>query len=496
MTNGLTEPLLSGNTRTSKKSCNDIIFSIAFIVCLLGMGVVSIVAFANGRPENLKPSDSNEWTQKAESKLIKEGEFAFQDSVAHLKRDSDILGYTLLFCAVLALVWVQLIKTFTKLFIYLTIFVGIASVLAGAIYFLVMGNSHTRILSYVLFGVAFLCSVAVIFLRKKIALTGALFQEASRGIQNNNSIFLVSLIIFAVMAAFVVSWIAVFIYLFSIPSADVTIPKSPMQFNTKVRNLMYFQVFGFYWTTAFLSGLFQVAIAGAIGKWYFARKNGGSSIVSMPVFGSFFRGLTLSFGSIAFGSLILAIAQFINFLLNQTKRVNFKNRLFVCLISAVQCCLGIVIRFIKFINRYSYIHIAMHGENFCTSARNVTEIVASNLFSATVVNLLGDFVLFVGKMMGTVVCAMFALGITHSLHREISGVTVAVVVIGSYIIFSFFANVISVAVDTVFVCYCEELQENKDKKEKSYAIDSELHDMIQQTNVSATMKSNNDSEWK
>lgn len=43
----------------------------------------------------------------------------------------------------------------------------------------------------------------------------------------------------------------------------------------------------------------------------------------------------------------------------------------------------------------------MHGDSFCTSAKNVFNLVSRNMFSAVVVDLLGEFVLFVGKLLGT-----------------------------------------------------------------------------------------------
>jgi len=330
--------------------------------------------------------------------------------------------------------------------------------------------------------------MVTIFLRKKITLTGALFTEASRGVQNNWGIFPVSVLIFLVLAGFLAFWVSSFVYLYSIPASNVKIPKSPADYDVKIRNLMYYQVFAFFWITATISGVFKVTVAGSISTWYFSRGTRGI----IPTVNAFVRSATLSFGSIAFGALILAVAQTINFFLAVTKRTNFKNRPMVCLISVLQCFLGIIIRFIKFINRYTYISIAMHGESFCTSARRATELVSSNLFSATVVHFLGDFVLFVGKLMGTTLTALFVVGLTHSLNREVGIVTIVIAVVCAYIVFSFFANIISVSVDTVFVCYCEDLENSK--KGDNLHIDINLHEMIQNSNNAKGI--NGEEDWK
>jgi hypothetical protein len=47
------------------------------------------------------------------------------------------------------------------------------------------------------------------------------------------------------MAAFIAYWVLQFVYLYSIPSSTVKIdPNEPPKFDQKVRNLMYYQVFG------------------------------------------------------------------------------------------------------------------------------------------------------------------------------------------------------------------------------------------------------------
>lgn len=57
-----------------------------------------------------------------------------------------------------------------------------------------------------------------------------------------------------------------------------------------------------------------------------------------------------------------------------------------------------------------------------------------------------------------------------------SPVTLTVVAIGAYKIFSLFAQIVSVGVDTVMVCYLEDLERNK---EGALYMDPELHRMLQ-----------------
>jgi len=381
----------------------------------------------------------------------------------------------------LALAWVQLMRYFTKLFIYLTVVLGLLAVVGAGIFFLHLGlergSSSLKITSYAIFGVAAILIVVVFFLRKKIELTSALFAECCKGFQHNPTILMVGILVFLMLAAFTVYWVAQFIFLYSIPGDSVQIPDAPPKFNQKIRNLMYFQIFVYFWVMAFLSAVFQVAVAGGMATWYFSRDmDGYRANVGSPAFRSFGRALTKSFGSLALGSLLLAIVQFINFLLTMSKKANMKNRVAVFIISCIQCLVSCLQRVIQFIDRFSYIYIAMHGEGFCASARNVFNLIERNMFSAVVVDVLGEFVLLVGKLLGTAASTMFTVGIINHLGRQISPLTVVISAIVSFRVFSLFAKIIHVGVDTIMVCYLEDLERNKDG---ALYMSPDLHRLLQ-----------------
>lgn len=365
----------------------------------------------------------------------------------------------------------------------MTVVSGVLIVAAVGIYVLVLGirqdNQNLRITSYCLFAISgFLCLV-VFFLRSRISLTAALFKECCQGVQYNPAIFVVGTIVLTIFSAFAVFWVAQFIYLYSIP-ADTQVQINshiPVQFNQSIRNLMYFQVFAFLWISALISAVFQYSVAGAIASWYFSRDPSGfSKDVGSPALRSFGRALTKSFGSLAFGALLLAVVQFLNFLVKQSKKYADRNRLTRILLGCVVCCLSCIEGFIQKVDRFTYIHMAMHGESFLTSAKTVFELISRNSFSLVVVDFLGDFVLFVGKLLGTGVTTFATIALLHGLARPITGVTIGVVVVCSYFIFHIISHVIGVGVDTVFVCYMEDLERNK---EQGLYMNQDLHRMLQ-----------------
>jgi len=340
------------------------------------------------------------------------------------------------------------------------------------------GSPSLKITSYAIFALAAILLVVVFLLRKKIELTSALFAECCKGFQHNPAILVIGTLVFVGLAAFTIFWVAQFIFLYSIPSDySVQLPDAPPKFNTKIRNLMYFQVFAYYWVSAFLSAVFQVSIAGGMATWYFSRDmNGYKANAGSPAFRSLGRAFTKSLGSLAFGSLLLAIVKFVNFILTMTKKANRANKVVVFIISCIQCLLSCVQSFIKFVDRFAYIYIAMHGDSYCTSAKNCYNLISRNMFSAVVVDLLGGFVLFVGKLLGTACCTMLTVGVVHHLGRPISGVTVAIIAVVAYNVFSLFSNIIHVGVDTIMVCYLEDLERNKDG---ALYMSPELHQLLQ-----------------
>ncbi len=114
----------------------------------------------------------------------------------------------------------------------------------------------------------------------------------------------------------------------------------------------------FLWISALISAVFQYSVAGAIASWYFSRDPSGfSKDVGSPALRSFGRALTKSFGSLAFGALLLAVVQFLNFLVKQSKKYADRNRLTRILLGCVVCCLSCIEGFIQKVDRFTYIHM-------------------------------------------------------------------------------------------------------------------------------------------
>jgi len=300
-------------------------------------------------------------------------------------------------------------------------------------------------------------------------------------VQHSPIIIGVSILFVLVFGAFSAYWVAGFIYLYSIPSTDVQLDPRIPQFNQPLRNLLWFQLFVFLWTVELIQALFQMTVAGGVAGWYFTRQ----SVEGSPALRSLGRGLTKSFGSLALGSLILAIIELINLILKQLQKSNQKNKVLSCIICCVRCLFSCLQKFVQFIDKFAYISIAMYGDSFCTAAKNVTQLIERNMFTTIMVDYLGRFILFVGKILACGVCVAFTILYINFTHRSISGFTIAAVVIISFVIFTIFAYIIEVGVSTVLVCYLEDKERND---EDNLQITPELHQLLKHKHAASNVQ--------
>lgn len=147
-------------------------------------------------------------------------------------------------------------------------------------------------------------------------------------------------------------------------------------------------------------GIFVVAAS--VCMWYY--NHGANSELDSPVTRSFKMAFRYHFGSLAFGSFILAVVQFMQFVVELFKKQaeaagGGANKCFEYVLSCVQCCLACVERIVKFINETAYIQIALRGKNFCMAAKDGFEIVWGNGMRYLIVAGVGGIMMFIGRIM-------------------------------------------------------------------------------------------------
>lgn len=177
----------------------------------------------------------------------------------------------------------------------------------------------------------------------------------------------------------------------------------------------------------------------------------------------------MHFGTLAFGSLIIAIVKLIRLLLEYIqKKVEKKTgKIARCLFCCCRCCLFCLEKFLKFLNRNAYIVTAIYGTGFITSARRAFHIITSNPLRLLVIDKVCDFLIFLGKICITVGIGIlsfffftgrFSFAKDHVPELHYYFIPLALIIIGTYIIATCFFSVYSMAVDTLFICALEDLR--------------------------------------
>merc|ERR1712156_619936 len=134
--------------------------------------------------------------------------------------------------------------------------------------------------------------------------------------------------------------------------------------------------------------------------WYWSNDNDKSYMPSCVLGSALWNATIYHLGTVAFGSLILAIIRTIKTILEyvEKKCKKFNNDLTKCLLKGCQCCLWCLEKFMRFINRNAYIMCAIKNTNFCKSVKDAFNLLMRNLVRVVVLDSVVDFLLFLGKL--------------------------------------------------------------------------------------------------
>lgn len=93
-------------------------------------------------------------------------------------------------------------------------------------------------------------------------------------------------------------------------------------------------------------------------------------------------------GTLAFGSLIIAICRIIRLVLEYIdhKLKKYDNEITRAIMCCLKCFFWCLEKFLKFINKNAYIMCAIHGKNFCASAKDAFGLLMRNILRVFVLD--------------------------------------------------------------------------------------------------------------
>lgn len=132
--------------------------------------------------------------------------------------------------------------------------------------------------------------------------------------------------------------------------------------DSSLQNLLIYHVFGLFWISQFIIAFAYFVIASVIAQFYWLKREARSFF---PTWKATVQGFRYYIGSLALGSFILALVQFIRWIIEYCERKvkkwgenNAFIRWFCC---CIKCCLRCLQCMIQYINRQAYIMVSWEG---------------------------------------------------------------------------------------------------------------------------------------
>jgi hypothetical protein len=241
----------------------------------------------------------------------------------------------------------------------------------------------------------------------------------------------------------------------------------------------YVHLFGCLWGLWFLNGFNQLAIAGAIGTWYWTFDK--TQKLKRPVIRSVGRTCRYHLGSIAIGSLLIAIVELIRIVLYQVSRQVAKTRstYLKYLVACLQCFMKCVSMIFKFINKNAYIYIAITGKGFFASAGSAASLLLRNAAKTIAIDFVSDFILLISKLIVSAIAGygayIYLIYAGSPLGTIRNPYVIAVVgALAAFMVAVAFFSVYHMAIDTIFLSALEDMEKNDGSRERPYYMPEKL----------------------
>ena len=324
---------------------------------------------------------------------------------------------------------------------------------------------NLKILAYVMYALSGLVLIYIFYMCNKIRLAIAIMKVGTQYIKDVWMSLLIPPCFFILIIALYIYWSLACLYLYSsgeVESSSGSSPFASVSWSSTEKNAFYFEFWGILWTNAFLIALGQFVLASSVCIWYFSVNS--DSGPQRPISRSFYRAFRYHLGSLAFGSLILAIVWTIKYLLMYFQEYIKKtgagqnSRVVQWFLRVLTCYVLCFERFIKFLNKNAYIQIALQGSSFCGAARDAFFLILRNASRFLAVGSIGGVFMFLGKWVVTLGSTYVGYMIitrqsywADKIHSPIFPTVVYVLI--AYTISGLFMSVYGMACDTILQCF-------------------------------------------
>jgi len=411
---------------TQPSACKDAIFAVLFISQVVGIAAV-VILFGS--------------------------EFVVQ--AIDGDTDSDYTGYiyaaisigivSLILSALMFQLMIRfansLIKIALRTSVLFSFIIAFTSLFAGNIIGFVLG---------LIFGAISLCYMYAVWSRIPFATSNLI--TSLKAIKENAGITIVSYALVILAFAWTMLWTTAAIVTYE--KTTVCDDNGECTINSGYAFLLFLS---YFWTQQVIMNTIQVTVAGVVGTWWFVPEE-ASSCCSSAVTGSLFRATTSSFGSICFGSLIVAVIQAVRQLAQQARSQGEGNQLLLCI---ADCLLSLLESIVLYFNKWAYVYVGVYGYGYLDAGKNVMSLFRARGWEAVIADdLVGGALALISLITG-LLCGAIAvvLELTTGWFAE-SGEAAEIIafVLGflvGYIVCAVMLNIVAAGVNTVIVLFAE-----------------------------------------
>lgn len=249
--------------------------------------------------------------------------------------------------------------------------------------------------------------------------------------------------------------------------------------------------FHLLWVVQFFIYFNFLVISGAVAQWYFVPVDESTGDkTEMPagmVLGSCKRACRFNIGSIAFGSFIIAVVDFIRvvvkYIEEKAKSAGEPNMAQKALFCAIQCCLTCLRCCLDKLSKNAYCWIAAWGGSFLPGACSAFKLFLEpeNIIRAAAMNFTSSILLFCGKsfvaLMTTGLCCII---ITYTVPVSTLLLPAVMIFIIALFVGHIFMLEFDVAVDQIFLCFLVDEKTNENVKFGTKSLRSVFHKQTQE----------------
>uniref|UniRef100_A0A8C2X5S2 Choline transporter-like protein n=1 Tax=Cyclopterus lumpus TaxID=8103 RepID=A0A8C2X5S2_CYCLU len=319
--------------------------------------------------------------------------------------------------------------------------------------------------------------LVMFFMRKRVALTISLFHVAGKVFIHLPLLALQPFWTFICLMLFWVYWITVLLSLgiSGTPVKNNSTGVVEYQMQGPLQYMVWYHAVGLIWINEFILAFQQMTIAGAVVTYYFTRNK--SQLPITPILSSMARTIRYHLGTLAKGSFIITLVKIPRLILMyvHSQLKGKENACARCMLKACVCCLWCLEKCLAYLNQNAYTATAINSTSFCTSARDAFLILVENALRVAAINTVGDFVLFLAKVL-VVSCTAFAgvLALNYQRDYTVWVLPLLIVCLFAFLVAHTFLSVFENVVDVLFLCFAVDTKYNDGSPGHEYYMDKAL----------------------